>query len=74
MENKELEQVQEVAEVVETSNTMSTAMTIGGVVLGAAAVIGLGYWIVKKVRTRKMTTVESVECSESEPVEEVTEE
>lgn len=74
MENKELEQVQEVTEVVETSSTLSTAMKIGGVVLGAAAVVGLGYWIVKKVKARKMVAVDTVEYSEVEPTEGETEE
>ena len=74
MENKELEQVQDVTEVVETSSTLSTAMKIGGVVLGAAAVVGLGYWIVKKVKAKKMVTVDTVEYSEVEPTEGETEE
>lgn len=73
MENTELETVQDVAEVAEVS-TASKLVKIGGVALGVAALVGLGYIVVKKIRAKKMQSVDTVEYSEVNSVEEETEE
>lgn len=73
MENKELETVQEVAEVAEVS-TASKLVKIGGVALGVAALVGLGYIVVKKIKARRNATIDTVEYSEVNSVEEETEE
>lgn len=73
MENTELETVQEVAEVAEVS-TASKLVKIGGVALGVATLVGLGYIVVKKIRAKKMQSVDTVEYSEVNSVEEETEE
>lgn len=73
MENKELETVQEVAEVAEVSTT-SKLVKIGGVALGVAALVGLGYIVVKKIKARRNANIDTVEYSEVNSVEEETEE
>lgn len=73
MENTELETVQEVAEVAEVS-TASKLVKIGGVALGVAALVGLGYIVVKKIKARRNATIDTVEYSEVNSVEEETEE
>lgn len=73
MENNELEQVQEVAEVA-VSNGTNTLIKVG-VGLGiTAAVVGLGILVIRKVKAKKMATVDTVEYSEVESNEEETEE
>lgn len=74
MDNKELEPVEEVVDVVAESSTLGNAMKVGGVILGIAAVAGLGYIIVKKIRARRIATMDAVEYSEVNPQEEETEE
>lgn len=69
MENKELEAVQEVAEVAEVS-TASKLVKIGGVALGVAALVGLGYIVVKKIKARRNANVDTVEYSVEEETEE----
>ena len=73
MENTELETVQEVAEVADVS-TASKLVKIGGVALGVTALVGLGYIVVRKIRAKKMQSVDTVEYSEVNSVEEETEE
>lgn len=73
MENTELETVQEVAEVAEVS-TASKLVKIGGVALGVAALVGLGYIVVKKIKTKRNANIDTVEYSEVNSVEEETEE
>lgn len=73
MENTELETVQDVAEVAEVS-TASKLVKIGGVALGVAALVGLGYIVVKKIKARRNATIDTVEYSEVNSVEEETEE
>lgn len=73
MENTELETVQDVAEVAEVS-TASKLVKIGGVALGVAALVGLGYIVVKKIKARRNANVDTVEYSEVNSVEEETEE
>ena len=63
--NKELETVQEVAEVAEVSTTNN---------LVTAALVGLGYIVVKKIKAKKNAMVDTVEYSEVNSVEEETEE
>ena len=73
MENNELEQVQEVAEVA-VSNGTNTLIKVG-VGLGiTAAVVGLGILVIRKIKAKKMATVDTVEYSEVESNEEETEE
>ena len=74
MENKELEPVEEVVDVVAESNTLGTAMKVGGVILGITAIAGLGYIVVKKIKARRMETMNSIEYSEVNPQDEETEE
>lgn len=69
MENKELETVQDVAEVAEVS-TASKLVKIGGVALGVAALVGLGYIVVKKIKARRNANVDTVEYSVEEETEE----
>lgn len=71
MENTELETVQDVAEVAEVS-TASKLVKIGGVALCVAALAGLGYIVVKKIKAKR--NVDTVEYSEVNSVEEETEE
>lgn len=73
MENNELEQVTEVAEVVE-SNGVNNIVKIGIGVGVVAAIAGLGFVVYKKIKARKMQTVDTVEYSEVEPNEGETEE
>lgn len=73
MENTELETVQDVAEVAEVS-TASKLVKIGGVALGVAALVGLGYIVVKKIKARRNANVDTVEYSEVNSVEEETKE
>lgn len=73
MENTELETVQDVAEVAEVS-TASKLVKIGGVALGVAALVGLGYIVVKKIKAKRNANVDTVEYSEVNSVEEETEE
>lgn len=73
MENTELETVQDVAEVAEVSTT-NKLVKIGGVALGVAALVGLGYIVVKKIKARRNANVDTVEYSEVNSVEEETEE
>lgn len=73
MENTELETVQDVAEVAEVS-TASKLVKIGGVALGVAALVGLGYIVVKKIKTKRNANIDTVEYSEVNSVEEETEE
>ena len=72
MENKELETVQDVAEVAEVS-TASKLVKIGGVALGVAALVGLGYIVVKKIKARRNANIDTVECSEVSSMEETEE-
>jgi len=72
MENKELETVQDVAEVAEVS-TASKLVKIGGVALGVAALVGLGYIVVKKIKARKNANIDTVEYSEVSSIEETEE-
>ena len=73
MENTELETVQKVEDVAEVSTT-SKLVKIGGVALGVAALVGLGYIVVKKIKAKRNTNVDTVEYSEVNSVEEETEE
>ena len=73
MENTELETVQDVAEVAEVS-TASKLVKIGGVALGVAALVGLGYIVIKKIKAKRNANVDTVEYSEVNSVEEETEE
>lgn len=74
MENTELEKtVQDVSEVSEVSTT-SKLVKIGGVALGVAALVGLGYIVVKKIKAKRNANVDTVEYSEVNSVEEETEE
>lgn len=73
MENTELETVQKVEDVAEVSTT-SKLVKIGGVALGVAALVGLGYIVVKKIKAKKNANVDTVEYSEVNSVEEETEE
>lgn len=73
MENTELETVQDVAEVAEVS-TASKLVKIGGVALGVAALVGLGYIVVKKIKAKRNANVDTEEYSEVNSVEEETEE
>lgn len=63
MENTELEKVTDVAEVAEVTGT-NNLVKIGVGVGIAAAVIGLGYLVYRKIKARKMATVDTVEYSE----------
>lgn len=72
MENKELETVQDVAEVAEVS-TASKLVKIGGVALGVAALVGLGYIVVKKIKARRNANIDTVEYSEVSSIEETEE-
>lgn len=74
MENKELEQVQEVAEVVEPANGLKSVLMIGGIVLGVSAIAGLGYLVVRKIKARKLATVDTIENSEENVVSDEIEE
>lgn len=71
--NKELETVQEVAEVAEVSTT-NNLVKIGVGIGITAALVGLGYIVVKKIKTKKNAMVDTVEYSEVNSVEEETEE
>ena len=71
--NKELETVQEVAEVAEVSTT-SNLLKIGVGIGITAALVGLGYIVVKKIKAKKNAMVDTVEYSEVNSVEEETEE
>lgn len=71
--NKELETVQEVAEVAEVSTT-NNLVKIGVGIGITAALVGLGYIVVKKIKAKKNTMVDTVEYSEVNSVEEETEE
>lgn len=73
MENTELETVQKVEDVAEVSTT-SKLVKIGGVALGVAALVGLGYIVVKKIKAKRNANVDTVEYSEVNSVEEETEE
>lgn len=72
MENTELETVQKVEDVAEVSTT-SKLVKIGGVALGVAALVGLGYIVVKKIKAKRNANVDTVEHSEVNSVEEETE-
>lgn len=71
--NTELETVQEVAEVAEVSTT-NNLVKIGVGIGITAALVGLGYIVVKKIKAKKNTMVDTVEYSEVNSVEEETEE
>lgn len=71
--NKELETVQEVAEVAEVSIT-NNLVKIGVGIGITAALVGLGYIVVKKIKAKKNAMVDTVEYSEVNSVEEETEE
>lgn len=71
--NKELETVQEVAEVAEVSTT-NNLVKIGVGIGITAALLGLGYIVVKKIKAKKNAMVDTVEYSEVNSVEEETEE
>lgn len=71
--NKELETVQEVAEVAEVSTT-NNLVKIGVGIGITAALVGLGYIVVKKIKAKKNAMVDTVEYSEVDSVEEETEE
>lgn len=73
MENTELETVQKVEDVAEVSTT-SKLVKIGGVALGVAALVGLGYIVVKKIKAKRNANVDTVEYSEVNSVEEETKE
>lgn len=73
MENTELETVQEVAEVAEVS-TASKLIKVGVGVGITAALVGLGYIVVKRIKARKQAAIDTVEYSEVNSVEEETEE
>lgn len=62
MENTELEKVTDVAEVAEVTGT-NNLVKIGVGVGITAAVIGLGYLVYRKIKARKMATVNTVEYS-----------
>lgn len=71
--NTELETVQEVAEVAEASTT-NNLVKIGVGIGITAALVGLGYIVVKKIKAKKNAMVDTVEYSEVNSVEEETEE
>lgn len=71
--NKKLETVQEVAEVAEVSTT-NNLVKIGVGIGITAALVGLGYIVVKKIKAKKNAMVDTVEYSEVNSVEEETEE
>lgn len=71
--NTELETVQEVAEVAEVSTT-NNLVKIGVGIGITAALVGLGYIVVKKIKAKKNAMVDTVEYSEVNSVEEETEE
>ena len=71
--NKELETVQEVAEVAEVSTT-NNLVKIGVGIGITAALVGLGYIVIKKIKAKKNAMVDTVEYSEVNSVEEETEE
>ena len=71
--NTELETVQEVAEVAEVSTT-NNLVKIGVGIGITAALVGLGYIVVKKIKAKKNAIVDTVEYSEVNSVEEETEE
>ena len=71
--NKELETAQEVAEVAEVSTT-NNLVKIGVGIGITAALLGLGYIVVKKIKAKKNAMVDTVEYSEVNSVEEETEE
>lgn len=71
--NKELETVQEVAEVAEVSTT-NNLVKIGVGIGITAALVGLGYIVVKKIKAKKNAMIDTVEYSEVNSVEEETEE
>ena len=71
--NKELETVQEVAEVAEVSTT-NNLVKIGVGIGITAALVGLGYIVVKKIKAKKNAMVDTVEYSEVNSVEEENEE
>lgn len=71
--NTELETVQEVAEVADVSTT-SNLLKIGVGIGITAAIVGLGYIVVKKIKAKKNAIVDTVEYSEVNSVEEETEE
>lgn len=71
--NKELETVQEVAEVAGVSTT-NNLVKIGVGIGITAALVGLGYIVVKKIKAKKNAMVDTVEYSEVNSVEEETEE
>ena len=71
--NTELETVQEVAEVAEVSTTNNLVKISVGIGI-TAALVGLGYIVVKKIKAKKNAMVDTVEYSEVNSVEEETEE
>lgn len=71
--NKELETVQEIAEVAEVSTTNNLVKISVGIGI-TAALVGLGYIVVKKIKAKKNAMVDTVEYSEVNSVEEETEE
>lgn len=71
--NKELETVQEVAEVAEVSTT-NNLVKIGVGIGITAALVGLGYIVIKKIKAKKNAMVDTVEYSEVNSVEEEIEE
>lgn len=71
--NTELETVENVAEVANSSTT-SKLVKIGVGIGITAALIGLGYIVVKKIKAKKNAMVDTVEYSEVNSVEEETEE
>ena len=71
--NTELETVQEVAEVAEVSTT-NNLVKIGVGIGITAALVGLGYIVVKKIKAKRNAMVDTVEYSEVNSVEEETEE
>ena len=73
MENTELETVQEVAEVAEVS-TASKLIKVGVGVGITAALVGLGYIVVKRIKARIQAAIDTVEYSEVNSVEDDTEE
>lgn len=72
MENNELEQVQEVVEVVETTGA-NTLIKVGVGVGITATIVGLGILVFRKVKSKKMATIDTVEYSEVESEEETEE-
>lgn len=73
MENNELE-VQEVAEVAQETVGTNNLVKLGVGVGITAILIGTGIVVYKKIKAKKMATIDTVEYSEVESVEGETEE